>query len=471
MFTPSFVSIYILPNKILIVQFDSKKKKTKKITYIDLPEGIIQGNRVHDKAVLAKILKNSWDKLHLSEKSLGIILPEFSTFTKLITIPKLPFSELDEAVRWQAKEFSPSSLKNTVMDWMIVGKNDSDYEILVVAMDKDILMNYVDAAQLAGLFPLAVTIPSVCLTALVDSKDKEGSLIVYKNANETIVIISAGEKIFGTSVVKDFESKPLITIIQKMIFHYKQVDIKNIYVGGSGIDQAFLTDLKRIINKEAKGLTLKIKGASEKDIQEYLIPIGMQSKELEGPTDPFSLNLLPFASVEKYKKAKLKLQIWGLTLTITLFVWVSLLVTLGAYLFMVQQISEYKSASTLSQDVVSQRGSVTSDVKFVNDMTQKILKIKTITVPPQKVLNIINESKSPGLIVSDYKLDLEVGFIELSGTASTRADLLSLKTKLETNPDVGSIIIPISSFESEINQEFKLTFNYLPISSNIPKKK
>lgn len=471
MYNQTFVSLYFLSNKLSLIQLDSKKKKVQKYASLDLPEGLIKGGVVNDKPALANILKSAWSKIHLKEKTAGIILPEFSTFTKLLTIPKLQLSELDEAVRWQAQEYLPSPLAEMIMDWKIVNKKEKEYEILIVAIDKKALFDYVEVVEKAGLFPLAVVIPSLCLSRLTYSDNKENCLIIYKNYGETIIILSQGDKIFGTSVLRNQDSKSVVATASKMISHYKEFNADKVFIGGIEADEVLQKELQKNINKDVGFLKLDISGLSEVQLQEYLIPITMQLKDLTEPSDPFTLNLLPNLLVDKYKKARLKLQIWSLTLTITLFVWISFLITLGAYLLLMQQVSDLKISKTKGGSQVEERQKAITDVKYINETAGKILKIKKITTTPQKVLNDINNAKPPGITVSNYKLDLDIGKIDLGGIAATRADLLKFKESLETNPDVGTIIIPISSFESEVNQEFKLSFDFLPITQNIPTKK
>jgi type IV pilus assembly protein PilM len=101
---------------------------------------------------LAKIIKGAWKKFGIKEKSVGIILPEFSTLVKSFKLPKLKLSEVNEAVRWQAQEFLPTNLDDNVLDWKIVKKEKDSLEISVVSVYKDILMGFVDSLVLGGLF-------------------------------------------------------------------------------------------------------------------------------------------------------------------------------------------------------------------------------------------------------------------------------------------------------------------------------
>ena len=94
MFRKSFISIYFLPEKLLVFQLSSNKKKVIKFASVELPAGLIKEYKVADVKGLAKVIKNVWSKFHLKEKTVGIVLPEFSTFTKFIKLPNLNISEL-----------------------------------------------------------------------------------------------------------------------------------------------------------------------------------------------------------------------------------------------------------------------------------------------------------------------------------------------------------------------------------------
>jgi hypothetical protein len=230
------------------------------------------------------------------------------------------------------------------------------------------------------------------------------------------------------------------------------------------MDSKLIQQLEQTLERKVEWIKPEIKGFSGAQIQEYLIPICMQLADLDEPSDPHSLNLLPLGLVEKYKRAKLGLQIWSLTLTITLFVWVSFLITIGSYLFMTQKVRDMKAKLASKAEVAKLREEATEEVKNINDVAERVSKIKSASAFPQKVLNDIGQSRPWGITITQYKLNLDKGKIELKGIASNRQVLLEFKKNLEETPDAVSVEIPISSFEVESNLEFKLAYDYLPIT-------
>src|SRR3989344_5049699 len=470
MFDKTFISVCFSRNKLLLLELNSRKKKIKKFASLDLPSGLIKNYQIQDKSFLIEALKTFWKKYKLKEKVVGIIVPEFSTYTKLLSIPKLEFSELGEAIAWQMQEFLPKDLGEMVFDWKIVGKKDDNYEILTFAIDKKVLSGYVEVLEKSGLFPMAVETPSLSLVRISGANESGQRLIIYKDESETLLIIADGGKIIGTSVQYTKDLDEIIDISQKFVFHYRDVEIKKIFVGGAGMTRELLGALENSFKIKVQWITPEIEGSGEKELQEYLIPICMQLGGLEEPSDPDSLNLLPLNLVEKYKTARLKLQIWSLTLTVTLFIWMSFLSTLGGYLYLSQQIKTVKQENLEKLDITKKRESLVSEIKRINTLAESVVKIKDVSLIPQTLLNDIWAAKPEGITLEKYKLDLDKGLIELKGRSQDRSTLIGFKNNLEAAPTFDLVDVPISSFEEEKDIEFKLTANISSIAVKLGKE-
>jgi DNA-binding ferritin-like protein (Dps family) len=459
MFKKSFVSLYFLPGELQLIQLGASKKKVKKYATISLPEGLISNYKVTDRKALAKILKSTWKKLQLKERSVFVVIPEFSTFVKLFELADVDISELNEAVGWQVREFLPETLKETMMDWKIIRKEKNVYQILAVAVNKEILNGYIHAVEDAGLFPLVVEIPSLSLTRIAGN-DKEASLVIYLGSKDAVLVILDKNMVLGSAVVQDREAKDIESTARRMSSHFKEIKISKLIVGGVNIDKNLIGRLSESFKIKVKLLSRGIKGLKEEEIQNYLIPISSQLQEPAEPVDPFSLNLLPAKLVDKYKSKKLKLQVWGLMLTITLFVSISFLLTLGVYLFITQQITDFKSKNTATFQLAKKREEATMQVKEINMIVDKVSKIQKVDILPQEVLNDITKASIEGIAINKYVIDFDKGMVVFSGIAFDRQSLLTFKQNLELNPKISQLDVPISSFEQEFNLEFEASFLY-----------
>lgn len=465
MLKKSFVSLSFSSHKFQVLQLNSAKNKIVKFASIDLPAGQIENFKVKDKAALAATLKNVWTKLGIREKSVGIIIPEFSTFTKLFSLPKLETAELDEAVRWQAQEFLPSEPKDMVVDWKIVKRLKDKYQILVVAMDKEVLKGYVNSAEHAGLYPQVVETPSISLVRISD-KDSGGKLIVYNNFGEGILIIAEEEKIFASSVVSLTNLDEIARTAKQIIGHYKEVKVEKVMIGGSRIPAELPKRLEKDIGVPVSWIKPNVSGISTENAQEYLVPISLQLKELAEPSDENTVNLLPTDLVKKYEKERIKHQIWGLTLFVTLVVWISFFTTLGFYMFFGQQIENLKQKNTLSK-IPPAQAEVIEQVSKTNALADKVLRITNANIPIEPVFNSIDKARPTGISISRYMVDLETGKIEIIGTSATRQTLIDFKQQLEEVEDFSLVQIPLSSLEVESNFQFRINFSYLPIVGSV----
>lgn len=466
MFKKSFVSIYFLQDKIQILQLSSNKKAVKVYATVDLPKGLYGNHKIVDVNSLAKILRSAWKKLGIREKLIGIIIPEFSTFIKLFELPNLTIQELDEALGWQAQEFLPTSSKEMIMDWKIVKKLDKSYQVLAVAVENNILNGYVMACELAGLFPQIVETPSLSVARLAKDGD-ESKLVLYINKSESLLLFVQGEKILGSSVILASDISEAETTAKRMLSHFSKEKVTTLLVGGVVSDKASVEKMATDLKLTLKLINPGVSGISEADAQNYLIPISSQKQDPEPPESPVSLNLLPGSLVEKYKVAKTKLQVWSLTLTTTFFVWFAFLITLGSYLFINQQITGLSVKNSQVNSITKQRQEAADRVANINTTAEKVISIKDASVLPQTVLNIVYQAKPSGVNITDYDIDLDRGEGLVKGFADSRQVLVDFKKNVESNSDIGSVDIPISNFEEEANLEFRLTFNYLPISSTV----
>ena len=455
----SFVSISFSTGRLQIVKLSSSKEKVEKYATVDLPGDLFKGHRVQNKEILAGILRNAWEKMKIRERSVGIVVPEFSAFSKLLTFPKLEFGELDEAVRWQARDFLPSKVTDMSMDWKIVKKEKDAYTVFLMAMDKEILNGYVGSVGLAGLFPLVVEPSSLSLTR-ISGEEAEGRLIIYKYFDETIVVIAQGLKIVGSSVVYPGGDGQIARTIMSLVQYHKEIKVDKVLVGGMGLDQNIVKEIQGTVNAPINRLNVDIKNLSQEDVQKYLIPISLQLIKPMEPSDTETINLLPQSVVDKYRVKNLQVRIWSLMTVVTFMIWSSFFAVIGTYIYLYQQTNEYKFQSGSKHDVISKTRDIREQIRKINETSSAIVKISKEYKYPVEIMNAIKTAKPWGIEIKEYKIDSDTGEVDLIGLAAIRGDLINFKQKLEENEDFSHIAIPISSFEVERDLMFNMSFLY-----------
>jgi len=460
MIRKSFVSIsFASEGRIHILELNRSKSRVKNKFLADLPSGLIKEYKVVDSDKLGLILKDIWKKLKIKEKSVGIVVPEFSTYTKVLSIPKLSNKEIDEAVYWQSQDFLPDDPSGYVIDWKILSKTLKDYQILVVAIEKELLESYVDTVDKAGLLPLAVETSSLSLVRFAFQKNDE-NLILYIGNSQALAIVSKGQKIYGSSVMHPDSVENIIKNSKQMLGHYNDTNIKKILVGGPGLDKEIYSEIGKSFEIPVEIIGFSVRGMSEEEKQNFLIAVSMQYKNPLEPADENTINLLPEIQVKKYQTIKTKLQIWSLSLTVSLFVWISFLSVLGTYIFLAQSLNSIKNSENPNQSVIERRDALTKEIRAINSTNDKVIKIHDNWVYPQDHINLISNALPEGIVIEEYNLNFETGHISLRGTADFREDILAFKRELESSANVSDISIPISSFENDRNLIFDMSFTY-----------
>jgi len=340
-----------------------------------------------------------------------------------------------------------------VLDWEVVKEEDGEFQILVVAMQKDALTHYVDATSRAGLYPLVVETPSLSLTRISDGDDK-GRLIIYVNQDETILVISQGETIIASSVATSSSQNEIIKTAIRMLNHYKNIPVYRIVVGGIGISREFLKNVQTYTQRPAEMASVKVEGLNPGQIQEYLIPLSLQLKNPAQPKDAATINLLPTAWAKHYQSKKNLQNYWSITLLTSFATWGIFLVTFAVFLIFGQKVNSLKKQ--ISQDSSLLDSKVIERIDEVNSLSKSVLTINAVTLSPQSVINQIASKKPPGISINLYDLNLEKGELIIKGNSSNRSSLLAFKDSLQKIEGIMGVELPITNFINEENIDFNI---------------
>jgi len=457
MMKKDFVSIFFTRKKVQILQLNSQKEAVKSFTTINLPDKLIANSKIQDCNVMSSLINKAWQSLALEEKSAGIILPEFSTFTKSMILPKMDLKELNEAVNWRFKDFWPSGDQHMIMDWKITQKNEDNYQVLAVSVPKEVLESFVNPVAQAGLFPLLIETPSLSLVRISDGMPT-GKLIIYVNFDGAVLALAKGEEIFGSSVLNTTDQNNILWTAQQMVKHYSKISIDRIEVGGLQFSQELLDGLKQAMNKPINWIQASIQGLSVQQIQEYLVPISLQFKNPAEPRDETTVNLLPIKWIKYYESKKLKTQSLGLILASSVIILICLLSALGAYFFLYRQVEVFKKSGVIQ--ILELPPEIKSEIDKINNITSKVSKTADISQPPQEIINLINKAKSSGITLSEYQIDFDSGKAKIKGRADNRQLLINFKKNLEDEGKFTKVSIPLSVLEQNENLDFEISFTF-----------
>lgn len=462
----SFVSISFSTQKIQVLWMNDKKTSVISYKSYDLPDGAIVNHKINDFSKVINLLKQISKEMKFPTKYVGIILPEFATYTKLLTIPKLPENELHEAVTWQAQEFLPNNGANMIMDWKIVREVHNHLNILVYAIHYDVLAGFVDVVGRAGLFPLVVETPSLSLMRVSKNLESEPQMIIHVSYDETILIITFEESIVATSVARSSSQREIVQTAIRMLSHYG-IDISKIQISGAQIFDNFLSLLKEKLKVEVNYLQKNVLNIENNDIQRYLMCIALQEKDTDAPRSPRTINLLPPNWEDHYNKKARDIELWTLSLSASLVVWVCFIAISAIYFSLGLRASSFEKEKNTSQSVNTE---IYSEIELTNSLAKNTLNILSSNIYPQEVVNQIAEAKQDGVVIQNYSINFLDGTIKLSGFSSIRDSLVNFKNNLLKNSNFEEINIPIDILLKDFDFNFELSFKYKPLMKDTKKQ-
>lgn len=266
---PNAYGLDISDREIKVFGFVEKGRKNKILIMkkISLDEGAVVKGEVKD----IKKLCNNFKKLFFQENSplsrqVIVSLPEEKSFLRVIQMPKMDISELNQAVYYEAENHIPFSLESVYLDFQVLTSSDQDpsgIEVLLVAIPKKIVDPYVEAINKAGLIPVAMETEAQAMARALIPKEKEVKDLLFLaniGANRTSTGIYYENSLRFTSFIPISSKKFTETIAQAMEKKLEEAE-----------------DLKKIHGILQNGeIGTKIFKALEKDIDELADQIKRQ---------------------------------------------------------------------------------------------------------------------------------------------------------------------------------------------------
>lgn len=456
-FEKSFVSLVITPRGLKVVKLNTKTNSVVKFGQVTLPPGVIMNYRVKEKDYLVTAIRELWAKNKISDRYVGVVVPEFSSYTKSFTLPNLSDTEISEALGFKMQEFLPTTIDEVVFDWKIIKREKDTAHVSVVAILKDVLFGYIDAVGAAGLSPLVVETPSLSVQRLLD-QDESAKLIIYVSTGEAILVISSGTEIVASSVVTTNDFNVIVSTARQMLTHYSTVSIQKVIVSGVGITQDLIQFLNYNLGKSIQFASPSIKGLMPGQIQDFLIGISLQHKDPVEPRSELTINLLPPSWAEYYKKQSAGMHAWTMTLVTSIVIWSTFLFVLIVFMFLNVQVQGLQNgeAAAKSQEL----NEVVSEVNKINALAAKVIAFDEKAVSPGEITTILKSAIPPGVTVNNYKINYESGEIILGGISVTRDSLLLFKNALEEKEELERVELPISSLIPEGESTFEIRMYY-----------
>lgn len=129
------------------------------------PELIVDGS-ILDSLRVVEGIKTLFRQMGTKTKNVTLsVSGHSSVIIKRITLPEMTEEELQESIRFEAEQYIPFDIDDVNLDFHILGSTETagQMEVLLVAVKKDKINEYVSVVQEAGLIPQIVDVDAFAL--------------------------------------------------------------------------------------------------------------------------------------------------------------------------------------------------------------------------------------------------------------------------------------------------------------------
>jgi type IV pilus assembly protein PilM len=165
---------------------------------LPLPPEIIVDGSIIDSFRLIDSLKELIRKAKIKTKNAVIgIAGHSSVIIKRISLPEMSEEELSESIKFEAEQYVPFNIEDVNLDFQILGPKDEpgQMDVILVAVKKDIINEYVSAVREAVLNPVIVDVNPFALENMYE--------INYEiEPEKNVAIVNIGASTINMNVLK-----------------------------------------------------------------------------------------------------------------------------------------------------------------------------------------------------------------------------------------------------------------------------
>ncbi|MBU1148885.1 PilN domain-containing protein [Patescibacteria group bacterium] len=175
-----------------------------------------------------------------------------------------------------------------------------------------------------------------------------------------------------------------------------------------------------------------------------------------------NLNLLPPSKKTLLKRQKTLAKVQSLIIYTIIILFFALVFLRGNLYIIKEEIdsleTRIESANQISQS--TQGLSLDQEISTFNSLIKNTYNYQNDFLKWSLVLDELADSVPQGISFSYLNLSKESLSVEIRGKANTRDNLVNFKNLLENNPNYSDINIPITSFLTKTDLDFKITFKF-----------
>jgi len=176
----------------------------KRFGIVDIAHGAIEEGTINDAETVAESIKQLFKSYNIKESNVAVSIGGYSVIVKKISVQTMDEEKLQETIHFEAEQYIPFDISDVNLDFQILGESESNpgqMDVFLVAAKKEMVNDYINLVNLAGLNPCIVDVEAFALqntfeanydlqsenTALIDIGASKTSLNILKGNSSLFI--------------------------------------------------------------------------------------------------------------------------------------------------------------------------------------------------------------------------------------------------------------------------------------------
>ena len=179
----------------------------KRFGIVDIAHGAIEEGTINDAETVAESIKQLFKSYNIKESNVAVSIGGYSVIVKKISVQTMDEEKLQETIHFEAEQYIPFDISDVNLDFQILGESESNPDqmnVFLVAAKKEMVNDYINLVNLAGLNPCIVDVEAFALQntfeANYDLQSENTALIDIGASKTSLNILKGNSSLFMRDV-------------------------------------------------------------------------------------------------------------------------------------------------------------------------------------------------------------------------------------------------------------------------------
>jgi type IV pilus assembly protein PilM len=194
--------------KAAVISETKKGNTLERFGIIDIAPGLIEDGAIKDAEQVSDAIRQLFKNYGIKDHNVALSVGGYSVIVKKINVQAMPEERLQDTISFEAEQYIPFDISDVNLDFQILGENEinpNQMNVLLVAAKKEMVNDYVNLANMAGLNPCIIDVDAFALQNIYEfnyspTEDENIALIDIGASKTSLNILKGKTSVFMRDV-------------------------------------------------------------------------------------------------------------------------------------------------------------------------------------------------------------------------------------------------------------------------------